>query len=81
MLELELKIAEQLAREAGAQALLLQHLGILRHKDNFEGPITKGDLVADQLIREGLQKYFPADKIITEETFESGSPVPSTGCG
>lgn len=79
VLELELKIAEQLAREAGAQALLLQYLGILRHKDNFEGPITQGDLEADQLIREGLQKHFPEDLIITEETFEAGSEIPTTG--
>lgn len=79
VLELELKIAEQLAREAGAQALLLQYLGVLSHKENFEGPLTQGDLVADKLIREGLQKHFPGDNIITEETFKPDSPVPTTG--
>jgi 3'(2'), 5'-bisphosphate nucleotidase len=79
VLELELKIAEQLAREAGAQSLLLQHLGVLRHKDNFEGPITQGDLVADEIIRKGLREHFPQDQIITEETFEPESPVPSKG--
>lgn len=79
MLETELKIAESLAREAGAQALLLQHLGVLRYKSNFEGPVTEGDLVADRLIREGLKKHFPSDTIITEETFEPDSPIPTKG--
>ncbi len=79
MLETELNIAEALAREAGTQALLLQNQGVLRHKDNFEGPITQGDLVADQIIRQGLHKHFSKDTVITEETFEPNSPIPTTG--
>lgn len=79
MLELELKIAEHLARKAGEKAIQLQHLGVLREKENSEGPLTQGDLVADQLICEGLKKHFPYDKIITEESFEPGTEVPTTG--
>ncbi|MEI6805406.1 MAG: 3'(2'),5'-bisphosphate nucleotidase CysQ [Myxococcaceae bacterium] len=79
MLEIELTIAEALARQAGKTALSLQHLGALRYKDNFEGPVSQGDLVADQLIREGLQKHFPDDFVITEETYVPGAEIPSTG--
>ena len=78
MLEFELTVAEQLARAAGQNALLLQNLGVLKYKDNAEGPVTEGDLAADLIIREGLQKNFPEDLIITEESFNFSS-VPSTG--
>lgn len=79
MLEFEQKIAEQLARKAGQQALLLQNLGVLKYKDNSEGPVTQGDITADLLIREGLRQHFPDDLIITEETFRPEDPVSATG--
>ncbi|MES2504832.1 MAG: 3'(2'),5'-bisphosphate nucleotidase CysQ [Myxococcota bacterium] len=75
-LSIELKIAEQLARQAGERALKLQHLGVARYKDNFEGPVTEGDLQADQIICEGLKQSFPDDLIISEESYVAGSLVP-----
>ena len=80
MLEFELQIAEQLAKTAGQKALELQHLGVLKYKDNAEGPVTLGDLEADRILREGLQAHFPKDLIITEESFDNPSlPISSKG--
>lgn len=79
MLESELIVAEQLARKAGQVALELQHLGVLEYKADGQGPVTQGDLEADQIIYQGLQKHFPKDLIISEERFTPETPIPSTG--
>ncbi len=73
----ELAIAEKLARQAGHIALEYQHLGVSHYKDNFEGPVTQGDLLADQLIVSGLREAFPGDEIVSEESFVLGSSLPA----
>jgi 3'-phosphoadenosine 5'-phosphosulfate (PAPS) 3'-phosphatase len=78
-LELEVQVAEELARRAGAVALGLQKNGNVDYKPDGAGPVTEGDYAADQIIREGLFAHFPNDVVITEETFDFASEVPSQG--
>src|SRR5688572_20784362 len=80
MLSTELIICEQLAREAGARALALQHVGTVHYKDNAQGPVTQGDLAANDIICSGLARHFPNDLIISEESFDSSMvPIPAHG--
>ncbi len=72
----ELAIAEKLARQAGHIALGYQHLGVLHYKDNFEGPVTQGDILADKLIVSGLQEAFPLDQVVSEESFRPDAELP-----
>ncbi len=79
VLEEEMRIAEKAARIAGQIALDLIHDGAVNFKPNNEGPVTKADYAADLAIREILQQAFPADPLITEETFQTGMPIPERG--
>ena len=69
--ERELKVAVQLARDAGA--LILEHYeGPVRveqkyYDDDIE-PVTQADRVANQLIVERLARAFPDDGILAEES-------------
>ena len=70
-LDRELKVAKDLALEAGA--LLLRHRGSsfeVGHKANGE-VVTAADREADGLIRAGLASAFPSDAILSEETPDS----------
>eukprot|EP00242_Pyramimonas_sp_CCMP2087_P018275 CAMPEP_0198198300 /NCGR_PEP_ID=MMETSP1445-20131203/1788_1 /TAXON_ID=36898 /ORGANISM="Pyramimonas sp., Strain CCMP2087" /LENGTH=287 /DNA_ID=CAMNT_0043867825 /DNA_START=436 /DNA_END=1299 /DNA_ORIENTATION=+ len=41
----------------------------VKQKDAGEGPVTEADLAADEVIREHIKDAFPADTIISEESF------------
>ena len=70
----ELKIAIELARAAGA-AILAQYKKPLRveqkaNADDIE-PVTQADRIANELIVNGLNKEFPRDGILAEESIDT----------
>lgn len=71
MLENELKVAIELAREAGARILEFYALEIIAEQklgaDNFSEPVTIADKTASRIIVEGLSAAFPSDAILSEE--------------
>ncbi|HZH29456.1 MAG TPA: 3'(2'),5'-bisphosphate nucleotidase CysQ [Pyrinomonadaceae bacterium] len=70
--ERELGAAISLAREAGAAAL--EHYGgTLRivHKSAGDDPVTQADHAANDVIVAGLQREFPADGLLSEETLDT----------
>lgn len=69
MLEKERRTATQLAYEAGSLALsrASRPLGI-RDKGGDEGPVTEVDRMLDRFLREELQRRFPEDLVISEES-------------
>lgn len=70
--ERELRVAQRLARAAGAEALEF-YGGPLRveHKGEFEDPVTQADHAANDVILTGLKKEFPADGLLSEETTDT----------
>jgi 3'(2'), 5'-bisphosphate nucleotidase len=65
-LSVELKTAQELAREAGALVMRYRGKVETEYKDGDE-PVTKADRESSALIVGALQKRFPGDLIITEE--------------
>ncbi|WP_298771383.1 inositol monophosphatase family protein [uncultured Fibrobacter sp.] len=62
-----LKVAEALAKEAGALCLEIQKdLGDIRYKSKKD-VVTRADIASEKLIVEGLRKAFPEHSIRTEE--------------
>ncbi|RPH75516.1 3'(2'),5'-bisphosphate nucleotidase CysQ [bacterium] len=78
-LQEELKVAEHLAREAGALVVKMRATSPATYKENGEGPVTEADKSADVLIRTGLSAAFPRDSIITEESYTSSTRIPKSG--
>jgi len=68
----ELRVARRLARAAGAEALRF-YGGPLRvvHKSENEDPVTEADHAANDLILGGLEREFPDDGILSEETADT----------
>ncbi len=64
----ELEVALEAAREAGA--VLLQHYehGTETWEKSKDNPVTAADLESDRVIRERLNRAFPEDSILSEET-------------
>jgi 3'(2'), 5'-bisphosphate nucleotidase len=72
--ELELEISLRLARDAGAAILDLYRKPIeIEQKDSFSDrePVTEADRVANDLIVNGLQREFPDDGILAEESVDT----------
>ena len=70
--ERELGAAISLARAAGVAAL--EHYGgplRIVHKSENEDPVTQADHAANDLIVSGLQREFPADGLLSEETLDT----------
>jgi len=71
MYEVELEIAQWLARNAGEIILEFYAKEIIAEEklgvDNFYEPVTEADRAASRLIVEGLSKTFPDDAILSEE--------------
>ncbi|MCA1593921.1 MAG: 3'(2'),5'-bisphosphate nucleotidase CysQ [Acidobacteria bacterium] len=70
--ERELRVAIDLARTAGA--LALEYYGKLlrvEHKAEFDEPVTQADRVVNELIVGRLQKTFPEDGILAEESVDT----------
>lgn len=73
-LERELEISLRLARDAGAAILDLYRKPIeIEQKDSFSDrePVTEADRVANDLIVSGLQREFPDDGILAEESADT----------
>jgi 3'(2'), 5'-bisphosphate nucleotidase len=70
--ERELDAAISLARAAGAAAL--EHYGgplSIVHKSENDDPVTQADHAANDVIVAGLQREFPADGLLSEETLDT----------
>lgn len=70
-LDRELRIATQLALQAGA--VLREHRArplVVNHKAGGE-PVTAADVESNRLIRAGLAAAFPGDSVFSEETADS----------
>lgn len=70
--ERELRVAISLARAAGA-AMLEYYGGPLEiiHKSENDDPVTQADHAANDVIVGGLQREFPADGLLSEETLDT----------
>lgn len=70
----ELRVAVDLARSAGA-AILEQYQGPLdveqKNFDDDSEPVTQADRIANELIVTGLQREFPNDGILAEESVDT----------
>lgn len=70
----ELRVAVDLARAAGA-AILEQYKGPLdveqKNQDDDSEPVTQADRIANELIVSGLQREFPGDGILAEESVDT----------
>jgi 3'(2'), 5'-bisphosphate nucleotidase len=70
----ELRVALDLARTAGA-AILEQYKGPLdveqKNLDDDSEPVTQADRIANELIVTGLQREFPGDGILAEESVDT----------
>jgi 3'(2'), 5'-bisphosphate nucleotidase len=70
----ELRVAVDLARAAGA-AILEQYKGPLdveqKNQDDDSEPVTQADRIANELIVTGLQREFPGDGILAEESVDT----------
>jgi 3'(2'), 5'-bisphosphate nucleotidase len=70
--ERELRVALRLARAAGAEALKF-YGGVLkiRHKSGDDDPVTQADDAANAVIVAGLEREFPEDGLLSEETTDT----------
>ncbi len=79
------ELAEQLfaAREIALRtgAMLLERLGAAGLREAKSGTefVTEADRRAEELILEGLARRFPADRVLAEESGESGPPAGDGG--
>lgn len=75
MYERELKVALQLAREAGAAILAYYdsplHIERKIDADEHAEPVTQADRAANELIVQGLKREFPDDGILAEESIDT----------
>lgn len=70
----ELAIAERLAREAGALIAGYVGSGIgVEEKPGNEGPVTRADREANELIVATLAREFPGDGLLSEEIPDDGA--------
>ncbi|CAN5446477.1 hypothetical protein BH18ACI2_BH18ACI2_18610 [soil metagenome] len=68
----ELQIAVKLARAAGGAAL--EHYGgplQIVHKSENDDPVTQADMAANEVIIAGLQREFPEDGLLSEESLDT----------
>lgn len=63
----ELEVATALARQAGSAIMAHYRRDVVVEYKEESEPVTVADREADQLIRRGLQKSFPADGLLSEE--------------
>ena len=67
-LENELQTAIELAEKAGTVVMKYYQKGVGIKMKADDTPVTEADLLSNALIVEGLQKAFPNDSIVSEET-------------
>jgi 3'(2'), 5'-bisphosphate nucleotidase len=70
--ERELRVALRLARAAGAESLKF-YGGVLeiRDKTGNDDPVTQADYAANRVIMPALEREFPADGLLSEETADT----------
>jgi 3'(2'), 5'-bisphosphate nucleotidase len=70
--EREVRVALRLARAAGAEALKF-YGGVLeiRDKTGNDDPVTQADYAANRVIMPALEREFPADGLLSEETTDT----------
>lgn len=66
--------ARDLVREVGAVVRDLQGHVKTRDKGHGLGPVTEADYEAEHLLLEGLERHFPGDAILSEETRQQVVP-------
>jgi myo-inositol-1(or 4)-monophosphatase len=64
----EIRVARAIARDAGALVARYYRNGARTWEKSEGNPVTQADLDADALIREGLERSFPEDGQLTEES-------------
>jgi 3'(2'), 5'-bisphosphate nucleotidase len=70
--ERELRVAAELARRAGAAALVYYGKPLrVEHKEEFDEPVTQADRAVNELIVRALQEAFPDDGILAEESVDT----------
>ena len=68
----EVGVAIELARRAGAAALAYYGKPLrVEHKGELDEPVTQADRAANELIVRGLEKDFPDDGILAEESVDT----------
>ena len=68
MLERELKVAIELARRAGAAIESIRMRGFASDTKSDKSPVTEADLASDRILREGIERVFPEDALLSEES-------------
>lgn len=66
----ELRLAEELARQAGAVVCDLYHRGAEVDWKGHDDPVTAADKASNALLVSGLRAAFPADGILAEESHD-----------
>ena len=73
--EQELKVAKDLARQAGAMLMDYYEQGVTVEQkiteDLYREPVTEADLASNELIVNALRQAFPADGILAEESIDN----------
>jgi len=63
----ELDLALELAQEAGNAVMRLYGRNVHTESKSDGTPVTEADLLSNQIILDGIRKYFPEDGIVSEE--------------
>lgn len=74
----ELRIALELAHEAGERAKAVQASAGFSYKKDGAGPVSEGDLEANAIICKGLKSAFPDDLLISEEDSSEEGLLPQS---
>jgi 3'(2'), 5'-bisphosphate nucleotidase len=78
MLDLELRVACRLARDAGSAIEAIRTKGFEALLKSDRTPVTEADLAADQLLHHGLLEAFPRDSLLSEESEPHQGPSERT---
>ena len=65
----EIEVSKMLAEKASKLIMEVYTSDFsVTQKEKNMGPVTEADLASDRLIVEGLQKFFPEDRVVSEES-------------
>ena len=77
--ELELEIAKEVAKQAGAHILSLRDAGIAVDTKHDASPVTQADREADALIVARLRKAFRHIETLSRSQLDGGEPLSASG--
>ena len=69
----EIDVATRLVRSAGSIIMKIYHTDFIVQSKGDAGPVTEADQRANDVIREGLHRAFPADLVVSEESAMLGT--------